>query len=238
MAVKCKADDSLLLKKINAVMGALVPGAKGALQDAAGGVLQKVVAECPVDTGRLINAYSEAAMGAELPASPSGLASWPRPTIKASKYTERFRQRLQEQLTDLQRQAQWIVSKPSSWQTRKGVRTGQMRPSADKWLRRVEKAIDRTREDLRTLGETDILMKSKDGRLRQFSLRQKIYGGQGFLYNRGLVWYATIINREPHANTVEKMHRSFASAMRLMRASGLRRVAAPKMLKRLKAAAA
>ncbi|HZW06974.1 MAG TPA: hypothetical protein VFF65_07605 [Phycisphaerales bacterium] len=236
--LKCKANTATLFGKINAAMAALPTGCKVALQAAAGRVLQKVVAECPVDTGRLVNAYSEAAQQAQLPASPSGAGTWPRVTIRDSKHAHKIRERLQNQLEDLERAVRWVMGKPSSWQTRSGNRTGHLRPSAEKHLRRLEKAIERTREDLLKLRGTDILMKSDDGRARVYSTRTEIYGGEGHLYNRGLVWYCTIVNREPHAHTVEKMVRSFASAMRMLRGSGLRRVAGPPMLKRLRTAAA
>lgn len=233
MSVTAKVDISKLREKLVALQKGLPDAARESLKELMGGrgVMGLVVAECPADTNRLVNSWSEASQQAKLPPPPGG---WPRPAIRPSKYTGKYRERLEQQLKDLKRQEQWVFGKDSSWATRKGVRTGAMRPSAAKHLRRIERAIERTQEDLANLGDTDILMKGGDRRLRQFSTRSKIYGGYGRTYSIGPHAFVTVKSMEPHARTVEKLRRSFAAAMGLLRASGIRRYGKPVLLRTLK----
>ena len=226
-----KVDAANLMRKFKRLREQLPEAGMEALKGLMGGqgVMGLVVAECPTDTNRLLIGYSEAARQAELPPPAGG---WPRLAIGPSKYTDRYIQRLTDQLESLEKKKDWIVASDRSWSTRKGARTGEMRPFAARHLKRVNTAIEKTRADLATIGVTDILMRGGDSRLRQYSLRQKIYGGEGRSWRVMGGVFVRIHNKEPHASTVDKMHRSFSTALTLMKSVGLVRVK-KKFVKRL-----
>ena len=197
-------DMSVLKRKLRLIHQSVAEpsgASDAALTEIMQGVMKKIVQETPTDTNRMVRGFTIAA-------NDVGLGPFAVPDIQPSKYLPLLRSRLSRQLRRLSIFANFIKKKDGE---------------NSKNYRKIVKNRDRAKQELGSLTGTSILILNK-GRGVEFTVRNKVYGGQGLRSRTptdGLRF--TIINKEPHAIIRERLTRTVASALNIFKRAGGRR---------------
>lgn len=163
-----------------------------ALESAVGPAMAEAARRAPRDTGR----YRR---GAAMAANAAG-QSLAVPEVRSSRFAQRYRRILEDQIFDFERDlSEATIAEASSTAT--GVRRERLR----KRIERARKRIQRAREELAAFeasGGTAVVMVAGKGR-RLTTVRARLYGGSASFRSREGESTLAARNREPHARLVE-----------------------------------
>lgn len=190
-----------------------IEGAK----DLARMVVDQLLILTPVDTGTLRNGWRTAAVRVQL-------GAYPLERVQESRYMRRWVRQLSKQYRRWEGNLQAAIKRGDS----------------PKEIKRLQKLRDKAFTDMgKFFQERDLenfsarVMWAKD-RTLNFSVRTKVYGGEGVIVEEGNTATVLLKNKEPHASLVEKQKRPLAKATTMARqiaGAKLRKL----MLRKLKA---
>lgn len=193
-------------------------------------IMEKLFEDCPVDTGRMIRGY-------ELAANSAGLGPYPVTPVGPSKYDEVNKALLGDQVAGVRdvyrsvRRMRMAYEKYNrdilKGRGKNKVGRGRQSPYYRKlvadearWHKALKQAIAQKLE----VGPTSIVMYNK-GRKVAYTVRNKIYGGDGEIIETARRASCRITNREPHAIVQERSSAVIAPALVWARGAGSRHIA-------------
>lgn len=237
--LSARVDTSRLKAAVARVKGGTPQIRHDATLAAAGVFVKRVAAKAPRDTRRYVRGWILAGRAA-------GVTDLVAPPIQPGQYERFYRERLVKQRDDWQRMLEIARRQVAFWQGARG--RGRLSPGqraelrqAEKDLRVAERTARRAQEELAkfnagplsTVYGVDgvdagdeasgaLVIFGKRGKRRlTVTVRNKVYGGNGYVRFMGSKAVVVLINLEPHSKIVEKRTGIVAASLKAAKAVGL-----------------
>lgn len=200
---RVRVDSSGLRRKVSAYIGAGKEARTRGIVTMASIVVWRAVADAPKDTRRFVRGWV-------LAGNAAGLDPMPVPVLQPPRKRDEIYKRLLRQ----------------AWFWAMIVRRYEQQARFDAWYQKAKRKLDRSLEELQKFERTEfgaviaIGIRNRLGtKLR--TVRDKIYGGTGFVVQQRDGAEVVLHNLEPHTSIVEARTHVMANASRAFRGAGI-----------------